>query len=94
MRRNGVIKEMVGKVLEKITKTAPVELDPFAALDRIPGVSKLDAAEELERRREINRRGAGIRAERAAIWDELMSGRSRWIPRRPGWLAPRRGWLR
>jgi len=39
-----------------------------------------------ERKAEINRRGDAIRAERAAAVDALLSGRSRWIPRRTGWL--------
>jgi hypothetical protein len=37
-------------------------------------------------RAEVNREGARRRAERASIVDELLSGRRRWVPRRPHWF--------
>lgn len=72
-------------------KKAAVTKKPYDPQDpdTFPGVRRLDAAEELERRREINARGASIRAERAALVDALLGGRGRWLARRPDWLGQR-----
>ena len=51
--------------------------------------------EDLEYMREVNERAAQKRAERAAVLDELLSGRESWLPSRPGWLKTSRSrWLR
>lgn len=49
-----------------------------------------DAEDELRRRREINARGAELRAANAAAFDRLMGwGPPRWIEPRAEWLKPR-----
>ena len=81
------VSKFMGKVAAAVRpKAAPPESDPFRSLDRVAGVRDVDAEEELKRRREVNARGAQIRADRAAAVDLMLGGRSRWIPRRPGWL--------
>lgn len=98
----GFAKFLAGVKRLVTTKKAPVPPTPAereAAYwrTRFPNahVQNPDAKAELERRAEINARGAELRAENAALLDELMSGRRRWVPFRPGWLrreGPRSRW--
>lgn len=57
----------------------------------VPPPPNRDAARELERRKEINARGAAIRAETEAAFGRIFGGtrRAAWIPRRPNWTKRR-----
>lgn len=60
-----------------------------------PKARSRDAADELERHRQINAEGARLRAERGRAFDLLMGRSTYWIFPRTDWMRPRdrrRGW--
>ena len=96
-------KLMVGKAKPAAPRLPDLAAEAADWKRRFPNanVRNLDAEEELARRREINARGAALRAERGAALDALF-GRPRWIQPRRDWIPrpsadgrrtwPRRGW--
>ena len=61
-----------------------------AVLPKVRAPLSEEARYELRRRAEVNARAAAARADRERLFDEVLGGGGRWIPRRVRWLAARR----
>jgi len=74
------------KILETARKTVRKAANAVVqAIASDPAKPRNPFFSDDERRAEVNARGAARRAEREDAVD-AMFGRSRWIPRRRGWL--------
>lgn len=70
------------KVVVEVAKKAGVAVANALTVE-VPQASN----DELKRRAEINARGDAIRAERAAVLDQVMGGRRPWVRPARGWMA-------